>query len=379
MHDVHEKQKQGLTLSYALRRYAGVQSYVLPYDSRFPDTRPDVGVSSPEKYYADLMKSVNRAGRGFLPFPARQTLKNGQAVPADKRNYSRPGSLKSPDSREPRGRKVGNRRLTSEGFIGAAGAEDAEGDGGMEEAVIDGGAERGEDSGSKAGRRSLGRDEVLQNLGAPKGSASGSARGSPVSDGSLGGAVAAVAGVEGDENNHGSQVGSSGGVGVPDVAKYPENRNSNGGEGDGTARGLVDADAAHDGKEHGHAQKVSLDGSRGPDRVAESAPLEPPRQPTAFESALQEPGFRMQFMELASRGGKWFWTHAQCSENVVMLVVDGARQAELLRPLYLELLSKNGRGEGGSDVFVAVVSFAIFLCLFFVSFFVCGCRLPPVV
>lgn len=367
-----KKQKQELTLSYALRRYAGVQSYILPYDPRFPDTRPDVGVSSPEKVYADLLKSGTSN-----PFPNRHDVKNRSPVRANNRNYSRTGSLRRKGGHEPRGRRGSHRRLKPQGLVGAAGVEEAEGAGGTEESVSAGGAERGKGSGSKAGERILRRDEVLHNLGEPKVSASGS-RGSSVFDGSPGAAVAAVVGLGDGVNRSGSLVGGGGMVGVTGVAKDGANRNNSDGQGDGTARGLVDSDAAHESREHGHAGGVGIDGGRGPDPIAESAPPESLRQPTAFESALREPGFRVQFMELASRGGKWFWTHAQCSENVVMLVVDGARQAELLRPLYLELLSKNRLGEGGSDVFVAVVSFFPRRShFFFILFFVCVCPSPP--
>lgn len=49
---------QALSLSYSLKKYAGLQSYVLPYDSRHSDFRPDVGLAGAEAIFAAAMADV---------------------------------------------------------------------------------------------------------------------------------------------------------------------------------------------------------------------------------------------------------------------------------------------------------------------------------
>lgn len=72
---------------------------------------------------------------------------------------------------------------------------------------------------------------------------------------------------------------------------------------------------------------------------------------------------KFQVRELSSRGGRFSWTSSHCPSELVVLVVEGRRQAELLGPLYRDLVQSaamGGVGEDmvrvGAEVFVAVVS-----------------------
>lgn len=72
---------------------------------------------------------------------------------------------------------------------------------------------------------------------------------------------------------------------------------------------------------------------------------------------------KFQFRELSARGGRFSWTSSHCPSELVLLVVEGRRQAELLEPLYRDLVQSAAAGgvgeEGvrvGAEVFVAVVS-----------------------
>ncbi|CAM9769994.1 unnamed protein product, partial [Scytosiphon promiscuus] len=75
---------------------------------------------------------------------------------------------------------------------------------------------------------------------------------------------------------------------------------------------------------------------------------------------IGDPALRAQFRELSARGGQFFWTPEQCPQHLVLVVVDGRRQAELLQPLYRELVAAMSAGAGDStdsaEVFVAVIS-----------------------
>ena len=77
---------------------------------------------------------------------------------------------------------------------------------------------------------------------------------------------------------------------------------------------------------------------------------------------LNAPELSAQFRELSARAGQFFWTPERCPKELVLLVVDGRRQAELLEPVYRGLVEASvasggggGGGGGGSEVFVAVV------------------------
>eukprot|EP00752_Nemacystus_decipiens_P007667 g6855.t1 len=85
---------------------------------------------------------------------------------------------------------------------------------------------------------------------------------------------------------------------------------------------------------------------------------------------LNAPALSAQFRELSSRAGQFFWTPERCPKELVLLVVDGRRQAELLEPVYRALVESlaaaedgdgDGDGDGGADgggaeVFVAVIT-----------------------
>ena len=71
---------------------------------------------------------------------------------------------------------------------------------------------------------------------------------------------------------------------------------------------------------------------------------------------------KSQFRELMARGGRFLSTPSQCPSELVVLVVDGRRQAELLGPLYRGLVAS---AEGvGAEVFVVVVRVYIVGLLF---------------
>lgn len=84
--------------------------------------------------------------------------------------------------------------------------------------------------------------------------------------------------------------------------------------------------------------------------------------PSTLTERMVQPEVRGQFRELAARGGRFAWNPAQCPSELVLLVVNGKRQAELLGPLYRELedvaaagSSREGYGDRGTEVFIAMV------------------------
>lgn len=77
---------------------------------------------------------------------------------------------------------------------------------------------------------------------------------------------------------------------------------------------------------------------------------------------------KFQYRELSSRGGRFSWTSSHCPSELVVLVVEGRRQAELLKPLYRDLVQSAAVGgvggervRVGAEVFVAVVSILIYV------------------
>lgn len=87
----------------------------------------------------------------------------------------------------------------------------------------------------------------------------------------------------------------------------------------------------------------------------------------SFARRVSDPALRAQFRELSARAGQFFWTPEQCPKELVLLVVDGRRQAELLEPVYRELVegaaaeaAAAGGGGAGVEVFVAVVRWFCF-------------------
>eukprot|EP00903_Cladosiphon_okamuranus_P013992 g13012.t1 len=74
---------------------------------------------------------------------------------------------------------------------------------------------------------------------------------------------------------------------------------------------------------------------------------------SSLDQRLSAPALSAQFRELSARAGHFFWTAERCPRELVLLVVDGRRQAELLEPLYRGLLEGNA---AGAEVFVAVIT-----------------------
>lgn len=277
-----------------LRRYAGVQSYVIPFDPTLPDYRSDVGVDSPEARKAAQRTAAAMAGASLPthPFGARQNKNNRGGFinrpppPLEKREgHTANRTGKEPNSREPK-----RRRLKS-----APGAEAANGGERAKVEVIVGG-EAGVGSEFERGERDRFDGERRK-----------------LEEGSYSGSNSSVDGHPLSSSNAGTAV----------VDK----------------RGLAGSYTLAKNGDH-------PDEDRGDKAASPAYTL-----PSVLMSALRESGFRDQFTELAGRGGRWFWTPAQCSAEVVLLVVDGARQARLLEPLY----RKFSQGTD-AEVFFAVVS-----------------------
>lgn len=233
---------QGLTLAYSLRRYAGINSYVLPHDPNLPDYCADMGVSD----------------------KAAARIAAAAAAPV---NHRRPFGARS---------AVAGKHAKSSG-VGHHARGDAAGAGGHH-------------------NRGAGNGRMLSALPA----------GGESSGGDVGGA----------------------GSGVPAV----------GGGGGGDGRGA--------------AVGAATDSSGGLGYSVTSA--------ASLMQRLREPELRSQFRELAARGGRFFWTPEQCPPELVVLVVDGRRQAELMEPLYRSLVdaagANAGDSAGGAEVFIALVS-----------------------
>lgn len=225
--------KKELTLSYSLRRYAGIQSYVLPSHPTSQDYAANTGAHHP----------LSDAQRAILL---------SQADAANARNLD----ILDKKHKKPFGR-------TSK-------ASEREGGGNEEWEKLEwpGGV----------------KPEQLREEATPKRTKTGS-----------------------DDFFHPS-VGKE-----PEIAGAPNNSDSRGGGGGGSS-------AAH------------------------------------LANMLHEPGLTSQFREMLARGGRFFRTPEQCPSELVLLVVKGRREAELMRPLYQDLVAGGGRGLGGSEVFLAVVS-----------------------
>ncbi|CAM9966540.1 unnamed protein product [Ectocarpus sp. 12 AP-2014] len=78
--------------------------------------------------------------------------------------------------------------------------------------------------------------------------------------------------------------------------------------------------------------------------------------PSSLVRRLDEPQLRAQFRDLSARGGQFFRTADHCPEDLVLIVVDGPDQAELLGPLYREIVEGGGAvASGGAEVFVVLI------------------------
>lgn len=141
-------------------------------------------------------------------------------------------------------------------------------------------------------------------------------------------------------------------------AKPPTSRPAENGDGYGIVKGNVNGDVnrnliANDnadpsGNGNKHAMAV---------KAAEAA--------RELIRKLRDPPLISVFREQVTRGGRFFWTPEQYPRELVVLVVDGVRQAELLEPLYRELVmtarveeeaaAEGGGGGGAAEVFIAVV------------------------
>ncbi|CAM9891475.1 unnamed protein product [Ectocarpus fasciculatus] len=72
---------------------------------------------------------------------------------------------------------------------------------------------------------------------------------------------------------------------------------------------------------------------------------------------LDEPQLRAQFRDLSARGGQFFRTADHSPEELVLIVVDGRDQAEMLGPLYREIMERGGAAAwSGAEVFIVSIT-----------------------
>ncbi|CAN0526511.1 unnamed protein product, partial [Laminaria digitata] len=65
----------------------------------------------------------------------------------------------------------------------------------------------------------------------------------------------------------------------------------------------------------------------GGNAVSEAAALSAAAAAEELVRKLRDPPLRSLFKEQSARGGRFFWTPEQCPRELVVLVVDGVRQA----------------------------------------------------